>query len=162
MLFRSVPLKSGTLTRRFVGTVRTMSPTTVEDSLTRRFVWNFDNQLIRPIYKTTGVTSHTYVTGAWRNWNNDATQRVEFVLGINRGVDISFGCAGTAGFTSQAAAWDSSTPDGYDSIDISAGRAGRNYCSRSTFIGYHYLQMVEYGVTGGNYIEGRLEGVIPC
>ena len=158
-----VPLKSGTLTRRFVATVRTMSPTTVEDSQNRRFVWNFDNQVQRPYYKTTGIVSHTYTTASWRNWNNDATQRVEIVLGVNLGVDLAFGCAGSVGFTSQGAQWDGTGAGvGYDSVDISAGRAGRNYCSRGTFIGYHYCQMVEYGVTGGTYIEARLEGILPC
>ena len=157
-----VPLKSGTLTRRFVGTIRTMSPTTVEDSQNRRFVWNFDNQVQRPLYKTTGTgLSHTYTTAAWRSWNNDTSQRVEVVLGLDRGVTVGFGCASSVALTSQGAQWDGTGGGvGYDSVDIT-GRAGRYYCSRGTFIGHHFCQMVEYGSTG-TYLEARLEGTLWC
>jgi hypothetical protein len=72
-------VKSGTTTRLWVGTIRTTSTTTTEDSDTKRFTWNAYNAVLRRLRKTDS-TSHTY-NGGYRQWNNAATNQVEFVLG---------------------------------------------------------------------------------
>jgi hypothetical protein len=41
--------KSGALTRRYLGTIRTTSSTTTEDSLINRFVWNANNRISRRV-----------------------------------------------------------------------------------------------------------------
>jgi len=165
VLTNGIYLKSGQTTRRYLGTFRTTSTTTTEDSIAKRFVWNFNNRVEKPLYKN-GTTSHTYTTASWRNWNNDATLRVEFVLGIDAAQVIHFGGAATGTGIDIGAGFDGGTP-GYDSVNstgtgVSQVRAGRAYSSRGTFLGYHYCQMHEYGVSGTTFLDARLEGTIWC
>jgi len=165
VLTNGIYLKSGQTTRRYLGTFRTTSTTTTEDSMAKRFVWNFNNPVERLLYKNTYPTysfgGHSYTTGQWRNWNNDSTMSVHFVIGLERNVTINFGCASSGGYASQGAAFDGATP-GYDSVDMT-GRAGRAYTLRSSSaLGYHYCTMMEYGTSGTTYIQAILEGSFWC
>ena len=160
-----VYLKTGALTRRYLGTIRTTSTTTTEDSLAKRFVWNMNNAVERLLYKNTyptyAYTGHPYTTSSWRNWNNDSTMSVHFVNGLDRNVVVNFGCASGAAYASQGAAFDGGTP-AYDSVDMT-GRAGRAYTIRSgSCLGYHYCTMMEFGTSGSTYIQGILEGSFWC
>ena len=74
-------VKSGATTRRYVGTFRTTSTTTTEDSLVKRFLWNYYNRRPRDMYKTDN-TVHTYNDTPFRPWNNDANNHLGFVSGI--------------------------------------------------------------------------------
>lgn len=165
VLTNGIYLKSGVTTRRYLGTIRTTSTTATEDSIAKRFVWNFNNRVEKALYKN-GTTSHTYTTASWRNWNNDATLRVEFVLGLDAAQVIHFGGAATGTSVDVGAGFDGSTP-GYDSVNstgtgVSQARGGRAYSSRGTFLGYHYCQMQEYGASGTTFLDARLEGTIWC
>ena len=159
--------KSGDATRRYLGTFRTTGTTgQTEDSMAKRFVWNFNNPVERLLYKNTYPTyayspGHPYTTGAWRNWNNDSTMSIHFVIGLERNVTTNFSCASSGGYASQGAAFDGGTP-GYDSVDMT-GRAGRAYTLRSSSaLGYHYCTMMEYGTSGTTYIQAILEGSFWC
>lgn len=165
VLTNGVYLKSGQTTRRYLGTFRTTSTTTTEDSMAKRFVWNFNNQVERLLYKNTYPTysfgGHSYTTTQWRNWNNDSTMSIHFVIGLERNVTTNFSCASSGGYASQGAAFDGATP-GYDSVDMT-GRAGRAYTLRSSSaLGYHYCTMMEYGVNFVTYIQAILEGSFWC
>ena len=66
-----VPVKSGTTTRRLIGTVYGRNSGVVDDGLQYRHVWNWDNRVTRPMYFRE-ATSHTYnVSGSLNNrpWN---------------------------------------------------------------------------------------------
>jgi hypothetical protein len=158
-----VYLKTGALTRRYLGTIRTTSTTTTEDSISKRFVYSFHNRVEKPLYKN-GTTSHTYTTASWRNWNNDATLRVEFVIGIDAAQVIHFGSTCTGATSDVGAGFDGASP-GYDSINAGGTgftqiRSGRAYSSRGFYLGYHYCQMQEYGSSGTTFLDARLEGTI--
>lgn len=162
-LQNGVYVRFAATSKRYVGTIRTTSTTTTEDSISKRFVWNVNNRVEKPMYKN-GTTSHTYTTASWRNWNNDATLRVEFVIGIDAAQVIHFGGASTGTSIDIGAAFDGSTP-GYDSINstgsgVTQNRGGRSYSSRGFYLGYHYCQMQEYGATGTTFLDARLEGTI--
>jgi hypothetical protein len=76
-----VAVKSGALTRRWVGTIRTTGTTTTEDSQAKRFVWNAANQASRTLYAYNN-TSHSYGTAAFREWNGATnTHCVEWATG---------------------------------------------------------------------------------
>lgn len=78
-----VYVKSSAKTRRYLGTFRTTSTTTTEDSLTKRFVWNLYNQVQRPLLRQDTTDTWTYATTSWRAANNDATNNaVRAVTGI--------------------------------------------------------------------------------
>ncbi len=76
-----VLLKTGSLTKRYVGTIRTTSTTTTEDSFANRLVWNANNRVPRPLQKTEDDDSWTYATATIRQANGDATNQVSFVVG---------------------------------------------------------------------------------
>ncbi len=76
-----VYVQSGNTGRRYIGTICITATTgQCEDSETKRFVWNFYNQVEKNLYRTDS-TSHTYASSTERPWNNDATQKLEFVFG---------------------------------------------------------------------------------
>lgn len=91
--------KSGALTRRYMGTIRTTSTTTTEDSESKRFVWNVSNQVARRASKTDS-TSHTYNSATWRQWNGAASHQVECVLGQAQSVRIEAQFQGDTNATS--------------------------------------------------------------
>lgn len=54
------------LNKRYVGTIRTTSTIgTCEDSPTRRFIWNYDNQVLRDIYREFITTNITTTSAAY-------------------------------------------------------------------------------------------------
>ena len=86
-------------TKRLIGTIRASSPTTTEDTLTNRYISNYDNQVPRPLFNTDS-TSHTYSSLTGRIWNNasgNQIQWVQSVAGVGGGLSIWGGVARTAG-----------------------------------------------------------------
>ena len=77
-LVNGVSLKSGTLTRRLVGTIFTTAPTTTNDTAIQRYVHNFDNQVSRRLF-VGDATSHTYNTTATRIWNLNSGIQIQYV-----------------------------------------------------------------------------------
>lgn len=76
--------KSGDLNKRYIGTIRTTATIgQCEDSVTKRFVWNYYNRINRRLYRYT-YNSHTYSTNSWRVWNGEAasSHRLEVVIGL--------------------------------------------------------------------------------
>lgn len=75
--------KTGDLTRRYLGSFRT---TTVagqtEDSLTKRYVWNYYNRAKRPLRVRITTASWTYASATIRQANATATNQVDIVVGI--------------------------------------------------------------------------------
>lgn len=77
-------VKSGASTRRYLGTLRASGTNTTEDSLRRRFVWNYYNRTTRLLAATeTVATSWTYTTNTWRQANATTTNQVNFVVGAD-------------------------------------------------------------------------------
>jgi hypothetical protein len=156
-----VLVKSGDATRRFLGTFYTTSTTTTEDSLLKRFVWNYYNRQPRNLaYTTTG--SHTYTTATWRSWNNDATARVEFIIGVAE--QHLFGMVGMRAANSTGSVLlgtgfgiDSTT--GVSGVGLLEGAFNSLQANIETSVpvlipftvaaGYHFLQLVEYSTATG-------------
>jgi hypothetical protein len=71
-------VKSGSTTRRYLGTIRTTSTTTTEDSAVKRYVWNLYNQVPRKFKKQETQTTWTYASATFRlvyNGTNDPVVR---------------------------------------------------------------------------------------
>jgi hypothetical protein len=81
-------VKSGATTRRYLGTFRTTTALTTEDSQTKRLLWNVENQIVRRAYKQVSG-SHVY-TGGWRIYNGDATAKIDVVVGVVSAGNIAF------------------------------------------------------------------------
>ena len=78
-----VQVKSGATTRRYLGTIRTTSTTTTEDSLVKRFVYNQSNRIPRKLFVKETTNSWTYaVADTWRQARASTANQVELVVGL--------------------------------------------------------------------------------
>jgi hypothetical protein len=143
-------VKSGATTRRYLGTFRTTSTTTTEDSMLKRFLWNYYNRTTRALYLVTGAT-HTY-SGVARMWNNDPLNAIAFVTGIAEdafNVTV-LGNNQVTGTAITAAALDNleqfRTAYVYGQSPINGGLSA--IAPVDPQIGYHVLNLVE-SATGG-------------
>lgn len=92
--------KTGTLTKRYVGTIRTDSTTTtisdqgglVSSVGGKRFVWNADNRVAHALEVHDPTASWTYSTATWRLARAQAGNIVEIVQGLVSEM-IVFTCA---------------------------------------------------------------------
>lgn len=73
--------KTGALTRLYVGTVRTVSASQLNDSLALRHVWNYYNRTARPMRVTESTDSWAY-NGVLRQARATATNQLDFVVGV--------------------------------------------------------------------------------
>ncbi len=81
---------SGATTKRYLGTFYTTATTTTEDSVTKRYCWNYYNRLDRPLERLEPTTSWTYSTNTIRQANGAAANQVEVVIGASDDpVDLS-------------------------------------------------------------------------
>ncbi len=76
-----IQVKSGTATRRYVGTFRTTSTTQTQDTVTQRFVWNYCNRVDRDLLITEATDTWAYAVQTIRQARAQAANRVEFVIG---------------------------------------------------------------------------------
>lgn len=81
-----VYVKSGAVTRRYLGTIRASGTNTMEDSKAKRFVWNLYNQEHRPFLVTEATNSWSYATATYRQANNSTANQVAAVLGLAGGM----------------------------------------------------------------------------
>jgi hypothetical protein len=153
-----VYVKSGSTTRRYLGTFRTTSTTTTEDSKSKRFVWNVKNRVSRNVSVVEGTNSWTGTTSAWRGANNSSSNRFEFVRGLDEdNVTANVMITGTSDATGQVA-----VGIGLDSTTVNSAIIFGDFWVAGQFhqtgafyngapgLGYHYLQWLEYYGAAGN------------
>lgn len=167
-----VYVKDGAATRRWLGVIRTTSTSTIEDSETNRFVWNLYNQTARVCKSSAAIsTSHTYSTGALREWNaGSGFVRAQFISGFaGLGVAVGFfsymsrGGAGLAGAVSPGL----NSTTSYltinllaagNIIDFRGGSVGTGACG----LGLNYITGVQFGLSGVTYNEMDWGTTWPC
>ena len=174
-----VYVKSGSTTRRWLGTIRSTSTTATEDSNAKRFVWNAQNRESRTLLVVEASETSTYSTNTWRPYFNDTTNRVQYVCGLAGVAPVIIrGHAYAAHSTNPAVdevgiGVDSTTaadtaPGFIVNISANNGNAAIAYYTAYASLGFHYLQLLErayvsggiatyYGTSGGNYL-GFIEG----
>jgi hypothetical protein len=74
--------KSGDKTRLYLGTLRTTTTTTTEDSALQRFVFNAYNRVLRSLWVTDTTSSWTYNVVTWRQARGQTANRVQVVNGL--------------------------------------------------------------------------------
>lgn len=77
-----VLVKSGDTTRRYLGTFYTTATTTTEDSLTKRFLWNYYNRVARPMLRRESTATWNYTTATVRQANANAANQLDFLVGV--------------------------------------------------------------------------------
>jgi hypothetical protein len=146
-------LKTGDATRRYLGTIRTTATTgQCEDSVTKRFVWNYYNRIPRHMYYTEG-TAHNYTTGTWRQWNASAAAKVELVIGQPEELLIKSGYVRGAWGGAVGAAIGYGVDTTSSIIDYAQNDSANSYGRPIPAVygpapaGYHYIAILELGVT---------------
>jgi len=80
-------VKSGTTTKRYLGTVYINSTGgQTDDTVLKRYVWNAYNRCRRHLRVADATDSWAYTTGAWRQANNSAANQVDVVIGLAEAV----------------------------------------------------------------------------
>ena len=151
-----VLVKSGATTRRYLGTFYTTATTTTEDSAARRLLWNYYNQVMRPLMVLEPTDSWTYATGAYRQMNGSTANKVALVTGVNGQmirVEVSALVSG-AGTTYVAIGEDSITTPEANSMPMqmtpssSNNKNGLAVMMNVPAAGYHYYAALEWGASG--------------
>jgi hypothetical protein len=164
--------KSGALTRRYVGTIRASGANQMEDSAANRLVWNLYNRVPRQLKKVDATASWAYSTGSFRSFNNSTANRVGIVCGLN---DIPVILDMISNIVTSSGNVNASVGIGLDSTsalatdcqyEISWGQGSSLltpvFAKFLGYIGlgYHYLQMLEYGGANITFYGGSNRGCL--
>lgn len=153
-------VKSGDVTRRYVGTVYVDSGGKLQDTYTERCVWNYYNRTERLLYTYTPADSWSYTTAVWRIAYGGALY-VHFVIGVSEDL--------VDGFV-QASSQNASACQRYAGIALNANNtnhaiamtfsaAGSNWIVPATArylamapIGYNIMCWMEYSEATGSTV----------
>lgn len=154
-----VLVKSGVATRKYVGTFRTTDTIgQTEDSVAKRFLWNYYNQEEKAVYYAATGTTWTYATNTYRQANNDVNFEIFLLTGQSQIINATYSC----GFDCPSGAY-ADIGWGVDSITtpIQVFGSGANPGASSTsraFIslplnyllseGFHYIAPLEKAAAG--------------
>lgn len=156
-----VYVKTGALTRRYLGTFRTTGVSgQTEDSFAKRFLWNYYNRAPRVMRRVESTDTWTYTAAAWRQANAAAANQLEFVLGV-AGEAVETQVVGAA-YHSAGGVY-VSVGIGYDSTSATAtGLIGMQFIldnigfrqlwaalKHYPAVGFHYYAWLEYAAAAG-------------
>ena len=170
VLQNGVYCKTGALTRRYLGTIRSSAANVTEDSAAKRFVWNYYNRVKFRNFRRDTTDSWTNAgNGTWSAMNSgNAAWKHEFVRGFSEDAVIAaleVSSRNTSGsYPSSAVAIDSTTAidSTLTAMSVNGGTVViTTECQFVAYptIGYHYIQGVQttsdspsatwYGDNGG-------------
>jgi hypothetical protein len=167
-----VLVKSGATTRRYLGTIMTTGTAgQTEDSIARRFVWNYANRRERKLAHSDDTDSWSVARNGnyvWVPANSKAINRVQFTCGMAEDmirVDVC-GCfaGGTSSFVLASisvdkvdynSVWDQYKGKMYLSLNSSGNFLPMYASYEDVFTGYHFLTWVEYANTTSLTSYGR-------
>ena len=171
-----VLVKSGTPTRRLVGTIRTTGTNTTADTGftggvgtgAKRFVWNLDNQTRRTM--TTGFISDSHTdndASNWREWHSGTNSvRLEWVCGdvgaidLGVGVEVKDGGYGAVAVDAVTGAAVLNPQFGNASASLIRGGVAT---TKQVAAGYHFAAVMEFGsATPATLNSYSATGVILC
>lgn len=149
-------VKSGSTTRRLIGTIRTTGTTTTEDSAAKRFVANVYNRRRRSLEAATETAdSWSYTTPAWRQSNANSANQLMFVVSMTD--EVVSARARSACYSASNVSWAAGV--GVNSTSTNSAKVfGTNIFGYFNWneagwegygsAGYNYLAWLEYGATG--------------
>lgn len=153
-------VKSGTTTRRLLGTIRASGANTTEDSDLKRFVWNLYNRVLRRLRVVDATNTWAWSTATYQQANASAANQVALVIGIAEDVlDLSLHVTthsnGTGGVYGASIGEDatnapaSGVVNGFVSGGISVETAIGARLVKVPTAGYHYYPWIEIGAGSG-------------
>lgn len=155
-----VYVKSGATARRYLGTYRTTAAAgQTEDSVGKRFVWNYYNRVRRILQRFEPTAGWTYTTAALRQANGSTSNQVAVVVGVNESmisISLVVTATNTAGPVAVASALglDSTVTQMSGAISQIDAQSTFGIASRLNFqvmpgLGYHYVTWLEYSTATG-------------
>jgi hypothetical protein len=151
---------SSSHTRRYVGTIRSVSTTQTEDSSGRRFVWNYYNRVPRQMKRLATFDGPVAYNGVLRPYNNDTNHAIAYVCGED--VEVEARGYGMVKYT--ASDWGGAVNIGIDSTTVgSATMTNGAYTIANAFtwptaeyrgapgLGYHYLMLLQQAGNAVNF-----------
>lgn len=163
-------VKSGAPTRRYLGTGRTTTSSgQIEDSVTKRFLWNYYHRQPRTL-RASHTSNHTYNSNTTRSCANATNTRVEVVVGYaNTALDLNIHtiASGTYGDKLSIGIGMDRTNGADSDINALIREIWNKFSGaliQSPALGYHYYQCVESnwstGATGvyNTTLTGVIEG----
>ncbi len=82
-LQNGILVKSGATTRRYVGSIYASGANTTEDSLAKRYVFNYYNRVQRSMVVKEATNTWNYTTATWRQANGAAANQLDFIVGVS-------------------------------------------------------------------------------
>lgn len=141
----------------YAGTMRASANGQTEDSLAKRFLWNTESRVPRPMKVLESTDSWTYSTTTWRQKNNSTANQLALVRGLNE--DNVFATANIFMSSSTATYRIGGVSIGLDSTTVFdtnclpvriQGNSSFALAGTSTYfglpgLGYHFLASLEHG-----------------
>lgn len=152
-------VKTGDVTRRYLGTGRTTGVSgQTEDSVTKRFLWNYYNRAMKSVQVVPAAATWTYATAAWRSAGADATFRIQLVAGVNEtSADLTYSITSTSGSAGCNRQWGlcldcTSTPTSRVAYTANGSDTTAYPSTTTQYVtfpgaGYHFMQAVEFAYT---------------
>ncbi len=75
-------VKTGDATKRYLGTIRTVSTSETLDTVLKRYVWNAYNRVERRLYVTDTTASWNWNSAGWHQCNASTANSVKYVCGL--------------------------------------------------------------------------------
>ena len=157
-------VKTGAVSRRYVGTIRATGSTTTADSKSKRFVWNYYNKTERNLQAFETASNWSYSSSSFRaarTGTNTTTNSFEFVTGDTQFVyatvntfctttTVGFGC--TVGIGLDSTTVNSATSYGSITNAVTSSAQGlyipcQAFYEEYPTVGYHRLTWLE--ISGG-------------
>lgn len=157
-----VYVKSGSTTRRYVGTIRinstggqcnfTFGALSTGATAGDFGVWNYYNRVEVTTLVQDNADFWSYTTGAWRSANNSTNNRVSFVVGVQEDPFLAQYTMWTGGAAYYVIGVGLNTTSGFTGNSSSVYAVTQTQVatlSHTPSVGYNYVQAVEYGGASG-------------
>ncbi len=159
-LQNGVLVKTGATTRRYLGTIRASGSNTTEDSLAKRFVWNYYNRMARPLRVLEATNSWPYTTATLRQANAAVANQLDLVVGVAEDAlsvqVLAIGVNSSANETVVTAIGEDSTSAAATGSTIASGNSVADIRIMMTAslvkvpaIGRHFYAWLEYSTASG-------------
>ena len=177
-----VLVKSGATTRRYLGTVYiNSSGGQSDDTVTKRYIWNYNNRVLRPMRVLEATDSWTYSTATWRQANGATGNQLDFVIGIaedavEANITVGAACSNTGSNVNVAVGLDSTTTPSTASVRpkkhanpvsspdaVIASWRGFPGVGRRTLVWLEFADVATttwYGDDGGTVVTAGITGVL--
>lgn len=180
-----IPVKSGDATRRYLGSFYTTSASTTEDSLSKRFLWNYNNRVEKFMNAYDSSDQWSYTTATIRQADGSVSNQLDMMIGVsedtvsadvvasarntNIGVEIAVGIGldSTTAFTVRCLSPRTITKVANTEEQMAASWLGFLNAGR------HYLTWLEYSAATGTTtwigdagaptrIQSGIQGTLKC